>query len=166
MLQGNRRDQAKKRTMKTLFVALALLCASLACSSADGEEWVYFSSDTQASDFFYDSESISFPSTNIIGVWKKRLFSEEAKKQIIIDRTEAELATVGFEELSYALTREEINCKTRKSNILAIYYLGRTGDIISRVTVPSRIESWDTLHPGSIGDILRKTVCKLRSTVK
>jgi len=162
----NVETKQKKRTMKTLFVTLALLCASLGCSSADGEEWVYFSSDTQDSDFFYDSESISFPSTNIIGVWKKRLFSEEAKKQIIIDRTEAELSTVGFDELSYALIREEINCKTRKSNILAIYYFGKTGNIISRVTVPSRIESWNTLHPGSIGDVLRKTVCKLRNIVK
>jgi hypothetical protein len=152
--------------MRTFVVTLILLCASLACSSAGGEELVYFGSDSQDSDFFYDSESLSFPSTNIIRVWKKRLFSEEAKKHFIEDRTEAELSTVGYDELSYALIREEINCKTRKSNILAIYYLSKTGNIIARVTVPGRIESWDTLYPGSIGDMLRKTVCTLRNTVK
>jgi hypothetical protein len=152
--------------MRAIVVALALLCVFLTCSNAKGEEWVYYASDSQGSDFFYDRESISFPSTNIIRVRKKRVFTEEARKQIMVDRAEAQLPTEGFDELSYSLILEETNCKTRKSNIRVISYCGKTGNIISRVTVPGIVGSWETLRPGSIGDMLRKAVCKVRNDDK
>jgi len=152
--------------MRTLAATLVLLCASLVCSDVDGGEWIYFGSDTQGSDFFYDSESMDFSSKNIIRVWKKRVVSEEARKQIVADRTEAGLVTDGYDRLSYSLIREEINCKKRESNILAIYDCTKAGDVISRVNVPGVMRSWQGLLPGSIGDMLRKAVCKMMNTGK
>jgi hypothetical protein len=100
---------------------------------------------------YYDAQSITRPSENVVRVWVKHVYTEEGVMDMV--------GSFGkiYENLSYSLILNEINCVEKKYRILSAYAKDNKGKVIHSSNDPT---SWDFLPPDSMGDRLSKEVCK------
>ena len=89
-----------------LMMVLFLLCF---IAVAEGAEWVLYGRGSSGVSY-YDSESITHPSEDIVGVWEKRIYSDEAIESIGQD--------FGVPDISESKGLSEFNCRTRERRIV------------------------------------------------
>jgi hypothetical protein len=160
---GATRERADKKRefMKTLSVMLILFGMCLFCAEAHAADWVYYGTDTLKNYRFYDRASISYPSNNIISVWKKDVYSEDGIKDYVAQRVKHKLSTYGYENLSHITCQEEFNCKTKEHSILACSIYEKSGSAIESQSVAKGQQTWEPIQPGSDVDVYHKVLCKL-----
>ena len=148
----------KKSFTLAVFLGVFLCLSGLSTAA----EWVSYSTDILDNELFYDHESISFPSKDIVRVWGKRIYSEEGKKDEIAERTRETLPTYGFSELSHTLCQYELNCNTRERITVGCSHYSNSGNVLDSFNVPKEQQKWKPIYPDSVANTLRKTVCELQ----
>jgi len=162
VLQEKQADK-QREFMKTLSVILILFGNCLLfCAEAHAADWVYYGTDTLKNYRFYDRESISYPSKDIVRVSKKDVYSEDGIKDYMAQRARNKLSTYGYEDLSHVQCKEELNCKTREYSILACSIYDKSGSVIeSQSVIKGQQQTWEPIQPGSDVDDVHKILCKL-----
>ena len=142
---------AKMRKIILTTIALMLL-SSAGYGVAD---WKLIGTSWET-DYYYDPQSVSLLSQDIVRVWMKKIYGEKTVKEYI--------KGVGpeFKELSYDLSLIEFNCSEKKSRLLNFSYYNQDGGLISSFTPDSDSSSWNFIVPNSILDALFIIVCESR----
>ena len=101
--------------MKSLLGKLGVILIGLAIfgyAEVWGIDWKFFFSSEKCL-FFYDAQSITRPSKNIVRVWIRMDYTKKG----VIDM----VGKFGkkYENLSYAIHLEEINCAEKKFRVLS-----------------------------------------------
>ncbi len=142
--------------MKSLFVKLGFILIGLAifgCAGKRAADWRLFA-ETRADIgvIYYDAASITHPSKDIVRTWTRLVYSKDA--------VALQVKQLGkrYEDLSYTLNLSEVNCATKKNRVLESTSYTGDGKVISSNL--SQQTEWSSINPGSIGEILYKTVCK------
>jgi hypothetical protein len=139
--------------MKSLSVKLGvILIGLLILGNAEvwGADWkLYVTNELYWA--YYDAQSITRPSKNIVRVWTKNNFTEKGVLNWVGDLGKK------YENLSYTKVLMEINCVENKLRRLSGSCYDNKGDVISPSSFPSE---WDFIPPETIAESLYKAVCK------
>lgn len=121
-----------------------------------GADWKLYGSNDEAI-FFYDAESITHPSKNIVRVREKMVETEKRVIEKVKEFGEK------YRTLDYAISLNEYDCKEKKRAILQVVSYSKTGSIYSNY---SYTPEWDFIDPDTVVNILLKTLCKTTTTQK
>ncbi len=142
--------------MKSLLVKFGFILIGLAifgCAGKRPPDWRLFA-ETQANIgmIYYDAANITHPSKDIVRTWTRLVYSKDGVAMQVKERGKR------YEDLSYTLNLLEVNCGTNKNRVLESTSYARDEKVISSSL--SRQAEWSSINPGSMGEILYKTVCK------
>ena len=123
------------------------------CAGKRAPDWRLFA-ETQAEIgiIYYDAANITHPSKHIVRTWVRLIYSKEGVALQVKELGKR------YEDLSYTLILWEVNCVGQKNRVLQSTSYSRDAKIISSNL--SQQAEWSSINPGSIGEILYKTVCK------
>jgi len=148
--------------MKSLLVKLGvaligLLIFVIGCQktvlrneSTKGADWKLYNSDEEYLGY-YDAQSITRPSKNIVRFWTKSVWTEKGVLSWVKDSGKK------YENLSHTIYLQEINCAEKKLRRLSESSYDNMGNVIYSF---SSLSEWDFIIPDSTGEILYKEVCK------
>ena len=142
--------------MRSLTFKLGIIFIGLAivgCAGKRAPNWRLFA-ETQADIgvIYYDAANITHPSKHIVRTWVRLIYSKEGVAFQVKELGKR------YEDLSYTLILWEVNCADQKNRVLQSISYSRDAKIISSNL--SKQAEWSSINPGSIGEILHKTVCK------
>jgi hypothetical protein len=131
------------------WVVVILFLFVLAFSNVFGADWKFFSK-SEGSSFFYDAESVSWPSEKIVRVWVKAVVSEKDRLVWVAKGGKKYL------NLSYIKSSLEINCTDRSERSLSVDLFSEQDILDSFQGQPS---DWSFIPAGSNWDNLYKAIC-------
>jgi hypothetical protein len=142
--------------MKSLLVKLGFILIGLAifgCAGKRAADWKLFA-ETRADIgmIYYDAASVTHPSKDVVRTWTRLVYSKDGVAFRVKELGKR------YEDLSYTLNLLEVNCATQKTRVLESTSYSRDGKVISSNL--SQQSEWSFVNPGSMGEILYKTVCK------
>jgi len=115
-----------------------------------GAEWKFHGSNEKAL-AYYDAQSITRPSKNIVRVWVRTNYTEKGVIYMVGEFGKK------YEDLSNDITLYEINCVEKMIHPLSGTFYDNGGGQI--YTSSSPLE-WDFIIPDSMSESLYKEVCK------
>ncbi len=128
------------------------------CKQVGGADWKLLGSNA-VSVCYYDSQSITRPSMNIVRGSKYCSFTAEAKTYFAgtIGKTIEGRRTL--ENMSYSIDLWEINCKNKVVSLVSVTLYSKEGKVVG---VEDHVKSPVTrsIVPTSLDDLLYKEVCK------
>jgi len=139
--------------MKSLPVKLGVILIGLFIfgdAEVRGEDWKEFAKNERAF-CYYDAESISQPSKNIIKVEVKFEYTKIGITEFV--------NTFGdkFNKLDNSKSLYEVNCLEKKYRILELVFYSKDGNVLDTISYPSE---WKYNTRESVSDALDITVCK------
>ena len=114
-----------------------------------GVDWKYYGSNDDGS-YFYDTESISRLSKNLIEVWVQSAYKEKSISHWVREGGK------NFQDLDFSLILFELNCVERSTRYLRIVFYSKNG----KVFYPIDNEEWHFIAPDSMIESLHGEVCK------
>jgi len=142
-------DQMKSLSIKLGVVLIGFLIFGYA--EVWGADWKSFGKNEYYAGF-YDAQSITRPSKNIVRV-SMRLDCKETGVMDMVRRLGKK-----YENVSHLINLWEINCLEKKNRQLMVTSYDNKGGVIDSETNPSA--EWDFIISESLGDELYKEVCK------
>jgi hypothetical protein len=115
-----------------------------------GADWKLYSNNENFIGY-YDAQSITSPSQNIVRVWTRLVYTEKGVLGMVGKFGK------GYENLNYLKNLNEINCLEKKFRILSVFYCYNKESVINSIRFPSE---WVFVVPESIMENLYKEVCK------
>ena len=129
-------------------------------SQAQGAEWLSIGKDRVGNELFYDQDALIKNPTGITKIWIKGVYSAEGRKERIQERIKGKLTVENYENLSYALELQEINCVKREYRVMAYTDYSSDGGILHKFTVEQQPSGgWEPVTPDSMGEIVDKIIC-------
>lgn len=141
------------------FLVLFLLVGCVSSSSnlvksGNDNDWVKNYTDTNGDVIFYKVEQRI---KNVVQVWGRRVFSDEGRKEFIIDRIEHRLSVEGMDKIDHFNTLYEINCDDKTDRVLSVVTYDTDEKVISSSVDETK---WEYIPSNSVGDTFRKIVCE------
>ena len=139
--------------MKSLLGKLGVVLIGLVIFSYTevwGADWKLYNSGEECLGY-YDAQSITRPSKNIVRFWTKSVWTEKGVLSWVKDSGKK------YENLSHTIYLQEINCAEKKIRRLSVTQYGHKGSVIDIIDSPSY---WIFINPESMMEILYKEVCK------
>ena len=120
-------------------------------AEVSGGNWKLYVLNEEFSDF-YDTNSITYPSMNIVRVRSMTVFTE---KGVI---TNVRKRGKGYANLHKWIILQEINCRDKINRIITISGYDKDEKLLTSETIDSN--RFDSIVPGSVAQHLHKEVCK------
>ena len=145
--------------MKSLWVKLGVVLVGLAAftyAEVRGADWMFYGKTDKYS-CFYDVESISHRSDNIVEVSEKQDYTNNGVNFMV------EKLGKKYENLSQLITLWQINCADKKFRFLSLTYYSKEKTVIYSWKIlysSGSPEDWSPFITGSLGERLYKAVCK------
>ncbi len=134
-------------------IMLAVFWYILFFSSVEGRgaDWKVYSTLDDGI-FYYDAESITRLSKDVVRVWDKTVYNKEGVNDIVAKMGDR------FKTLSESIQLTELQCAEKKWRVLAAAAYSSGGEVlISRDSIESE---WKSITPESVTESLHKILCK------
>ena len=129
---------------------LSGLCL-LGCSRGWSAEWKqYFKTDY--SQYYFDSETLTYPSDYTVRVSVKLVFTDKGVQSAVQQLGRA------YENLEHSIQSLEINCAVKTINLVQVVTYSKTGAVINREEYS--VSDWRPVSPKTPYEALLKEVCK------
>jgi hypothetical protein len=143
--------------MKSLLVKVGVILvvigfAIFGYAEVWGADWKYYGESNDGK-LFYNAESVTRPSEDIVRVWKKLVYSEKGK----ID-TADKFGKKEFEKLSETLILDEFHCGHNEHRLLSLSFNSKDGKVLYSANNSSGV--WGFMFPGDKNEALYKILCK------
>jgi hypothetical protein len=130
-----------------VFVVIGLIV--FANAEVWGLDWKYYGTDEEGS-YFYETESMTRLSQNIVRVWVQSIYTEEGVSHWVREGGKE------FQNLNFSLILSEYNCRERSIRHLRIVFYSKDDEVF----YPIKNDEWHFFVPDSMSEILFKEVCK------
>lgn len=138
-------------------IVIFFIIFSFNCKQAFASNWIFFASDSvYGNQYFYDSDSIKYITSNIIEVNYKELYSESGKNSYISILKSHDLSTYGYDLLLYTIVYVKLDLKNNLIMILSFTYYNKNGDILFLDSIDN--PNWDYVQEGTIGRLLIESI--------
>lgn len=144
-----RGDQTKSASIKLGVILIGLIIFGYA--EVRGEDWVRYGKKKTGS-YYYDRQSVTRQSKDIVGVCNKIVFTNKGVAKIV------ERLGKSYESVGYVISLKEINCTDKTQHWISSNVYSKKGELLS--TPPCNIE-WESIIQGTLSDILLQKVCNL-----
>ncbi len=143
---------------------------SLIVLSAIGLIFLYFNTEVKGADwkvlgktnefnYYYDVESITHPSKDIIRVQVKNTSINNKGKDLVLRAAKEDgRSTKGYENYAHGITVHEIKCSSKMARIISFADYNNKNKVLASHTF--RNPEWQSINPNGIGDLLYKEVCR------
>ena len=141
--------------MKSLSVKLGAILIGLTLfgyAEVWGADWKLYSTHENFLNY-YDAQSITRPSKNIVRVWERINYTEKGVTWMMVKHGP------GFKDVSFLTILNEINCIEKKLRILSQIIYDNKGEVVHSSSSSSSSE-WAVITPESMAEDLYKQVCK------
>jgi len=115
-----------------------------------GASWKFYGS-TEDFEGYYDTQNLTHPSKNIVGVRTRLNITEKGLLFLVLNLGNK------YKNVSYYVNSIEINCLEKEYRSLSRIFYDNKGEMIISTSPPSE---WKFIIPESIGENLFKEVCK------
>lgn len=115
-----------------------------------GADWKLYSFNDKGKNY-YDAQSITRASKNIVRVWVKWNYTEKGVMDIV------EKMGKEFKKLEYSIILNEINCAEKTTRFLSLNYFDNNREVI---VSGSYTTEWTFIVPDTIDESLYKEICK------
>jgi len=145
--------------MKSLSARLGVILIGLAIlgyGEVWAEDWTFYGKTDKYS-CFYDVESISHRSDNILEVSEKQDYTNKGVNFMVEELGKK------YENLSHLITLWQINCADKKFRLLSLTYYSKEKTVIYSWKIlysSGSPKDWSPFITGSLGERLYKAVCK------
>jgi hypothetical protein len=139
--------------MRSLTIKLGIILIGLVIFSYAevwGADWkLLITLETEV--YYYNPETLTNSSRNVLRVWLKAVFSKKGITEMV--------GTFGkrYENLSYGLLLNEVDCGERKSRFLSLLLYSEDGSVLGSEDSPDKFAD---IVPGSADSYLYKEVRK------
>jgi hypothetical protein len=148
---------AQNRMFLMITVALVILLnIDGYCSDKDADRWINYGTSKNG-DHYYDKNSMTHVSPEIIQVWGKTKYSKFGKDQQIELRIKRRFSVAGWDKFDYDITLREVDCSKNSYKILKMINYNDAGEIFQNIDNPN--PGTIQTPPGSMGEIFLKKVC-------
>lgn len=108
--------KTNQKRLRTGAVINAIVCLIVFTFLHDvkGADWVHYGRDNLENGSFYEKDSISNVSKDVVKVWTKKVYSDLGRESVIQDYERSGVETAGYESLSYSKELFFINCVNGK----------------------------------------------------
>jgi hypothetical protein len=134
-----------------LGAVFVVLFSIFVCADVWGENWKSFGS-TPSGSFYYDFDSITLVSKNVIRVWTQQVFSPEGVSQMV------EAFGPKYNNLHRQVGQFEIDCAESKVR-LAFFNYSREGEVLA--SGQYKKGEWEFVPPGTVVSTLIQKLCEL-----
>ena len=138
-------------------VCVLLVSCSDKKSSGNADRWVHYGTAEDGSQKYYDKESITQISPNVIKVWDKGKLSQGAKEMIMERRKQTNLPVEGWDKLDHVVLVREIDCTKKTSTTTRVEDYNDKGQKFYESDFPDARPQ--QIPPGSMNELLLKKVC-------
>jgi len=138
-----------KVKLRIAILVFALIIISM--GDLYGADWKLYSFSDNVGHNYYDAQSITRPSKNIVRVWERTNYTEKGVMDWVGKFGEK------FANLSYSISLEETNCAEKTYRFLSGHYYDNSGKLILSDSSPTE---WLSIVPGSIAEGLYEEICK------
>ena len=121
----------------------------------DNNDWVNYGETNNDNVYLYKKVNIK---KNVVQLWRKTVFSEKGREEIIQYLTKMGVSTEGYDKLSYVIGLMEIDCKKRKIRTLHINFYDSNVHVLHSSDYDPLV--WGYIIPDSGDEHLLKKVCK------
>ena len=123
----------------TLCAAHLVVCISIVCTGAQETDrtWTKYATDSKEVEYYFDKDAVARPDTDILHVWRKRVFPQRSPMKEI-------------------LALDEFNCRLQQYRALELHVTGRDGSI----QVTKRVGPWATIWVNSPEEYFLDKTCK------
>ncbi len=141
----------KMKSLLTKSGVIVGIAGFLIFTHADGwgVDWKYYGTNEDGS-YFYDTESVTRLSKNLIEVWVQSAYTEKSISHWVREGGK------GFQDLDFTLISLELNCVERSARYLQIVFYSKNG----KVFYPINNDEWHFIAPDSMMESLHNEVCK------
>ncbi len=141
----------KMKSLLTKSGVIVGIAGFLIFTHADGwgVDWKYYGTNEDGS-YFYDTESVTRLSKNLIEVWVQSAYTEKSISHWVREGGK------GFQDLDFTLISLELNCVERSARYLQIVFYSKNG----KVFYPINNDEWHFIAPDSMIESLHNEVCK------
>jgi hypothetical protein len=140
----------KPLSAKLVVIVVAFGLAIFAYTEVWGENWKSFYKNDLFT-LFYDIESITHPSMNIVRVQNKRIYSEKGRTEM------AKRGSKAYKNINFSIGLLEINCINGMGRLISMSHYAQNGSLIE--TLENKEKDWVIMDPDA-GEVLEKEVCK------
>jgi len=125
--------------LAVLFAALVVVCLSIAGAAAQEADrtWTKYAGDGKGVEYYFDKDSVLRPDTDILRIWRKRVFPQRSSLKEIV-------------------ALDEFNCRLQQYRALELHVAGQDGN----TQVSRRVGPWTTIWVGSPEEYFLDGVCK------
>jgi hypothetical protein len=142
--------------MKSLLVKSGVILIGLAIFcyvEVWGADWKYYGESVEGK-YFYDAESVTRPSKDIVRVRQKLIYSEKGVNEMVNIMKKNE-----YKNLSEMLSLYEFNCGNKRSHLLSVSFSSKDGKVLMSDNNPP--PNWHFINPAFIHENeLYKILCK------
>ena len=135
---------------------LSVLFVLLLVNPVIGSDWVKYWRYKE-NVYLYNRVSVKHIKEDIVQVWGKVVFSDEARGKDIQGMRKWGLSTEGYDKLSHTLDLYEIDCKKKMDNLLSISHYDMDNKILYHHSYDK--PDWNYIISSSMFDYLREIVC-------
>jgi len=146
MRKGN--DQMKSFSVRPGVILVGLFI--FGCAEAWGANWILYNFN-DLNIRYYDAETITRPSKDIVRVWVKWEYTYKGRIEIVKRLGEK------YENIDFTVALEEINCSDRTKQNLSLDDYSKDGKTIFST---SGAYGWNYIVSGSPAETLYRAVCK------
>ena len=133
--------------------AFILAITLLGCVQAGRPVWKFYAENEEGW-FVYDIQNLTHPSRDIVRVWTKSVYLDKGMGPVV------KKIGKGYENPSYTIRFQEIDCKDEKMRLLSVTYYSQDGEVLKTFKQESL---WRSISPGSIDEKLYQRVCQPRT---
>lgn len=160
---ATREIYGQRAIMKISRFSLIVLITISFISQAQGAKWLNIGSDQDGTEYLYDSETITRLQTDIIEVWVKLQYSLEGRRKCVQERKSLGFNVDRYDTLGHSLTLEEVNCTTRQARTVTFADYSTDSAVLLLISKNHQTsESWEPIHPESIGEKMYMVICHQR----
>jgi hypothetical protein len=133
----------------SILFGLLILCSQQAWGESP---WKFYGTNEEGS-YYYDAETMTRPSKEMIRVWVQSAYTDQGISRWVRGGGEE------FQNLGYTLVLIELNCVDRSLHSLQIVFYSRDKEVLT----PINTKEWEFFAPDSMSEALYEALCKLNN---
>ncbi|HPN26160.1 MAG TPA: hypothetical protein PLR20_13955 [Syntrophales bacterium] len=147
------------RRLFKLAVIIAMGCQFVFVSPNDvrGVDWIHYGTDPLGNNFFYNQESVSKVTKDLIKIWTTTVLSDEGRANLIKTNAQAGIPSAWIVSLNQIEHLWYISCEDKRYNLVQSTYYASDGSVLSAIHYD---DSWSDVSRGSMTATLMKKLCK------
>jgi hypothetical protein len=127
-------------------------------TESKGADWKFLGK-TNEFYFYYDVESVTRTSKDIVRVRAKNVsINDKGKNLVLRAAKEDRRPTKGYEQYTHTIMVHEIRCPNNMARIISVADYNNKDKVLASHTF--RNPEWDSIDPDGVGDLLYKEVCR------